>query len=182
MLEKQDIDRLVFRLKDGDSLAVSDLYDHYSDSLYGIASRIVRSEEVAQDVLQDAMVKIWKNIHAFNPEKATFFTWMLNITRNTAIDFLRKSKKERPGSIQDVESDVYKSEGTVQNVNIIGLDALVKNLSAEQQLIVDYIYFRGYTQQEVSDELEIPLGTVKTRVRSAVQELRKYFSVLLFWI
>jgi len=162
---------------------MSDLYDRYADTLYGLAAKIVKSDEIAQDIVQDSFVKIWKNIDSYNNEKGTFFTWMLNVTRNTAIDFLRKAKKQRATSIQDIENSVDMAGGMSTNVNAIGLSSIVDNLQEDQRILVEYIYFKGYTQQEVSDELEIPLGTVKTRIRSAVKELQKWFVILLtIWI
>ena len=96
-----------------------------------------------------------------------------------------KLKKEGKVNIQIVTSSVSSSVAhkTEQSTDKIGLKEEVKKLSAEHQLMIDYIYFQGYTQQEVADELEMPLGTVKTRIRNAVNELRKtYLNFLLFWI
>lgn len=174
---------LVDRLKSRDESAMSEVYDRFASALYGVASKVVRSEEIAQDVVQDSFVKIWKKVESYDSSKGTFFTWMLNITRNTAIDFLRKTKKENPASIQDIENSVHISDGAAQNIDTIGIAALVDNLNEDQRILVEYIYFKGFTQQEVSDELGIPLGTVKTRIRSAVQELKKWFVLfLLIWI
>ena len=176
---KIEIDALVKRLKDGDESGMVELYDRYAATLYGLSSKIVKSEEIAQDIVQDAFVKVWRNIQSYNPEKGTFFTWMLNITRNTAIDFLRKAKKQQAMSIQDVENTVVMDSGNTPNIDIIGLKEIVNNLQEDQKILVEYIYFKGYTQQEVSDELEIPLGTVKTRIRAAVKELKKVFVLIL---
>ncbi|MFT5580972.1 MAG: RNA polymerase sigma-70 factor (ECF subfamily) [Psychromonas sp.] len=170
---------LVDRLKGREESAMSELYDRYANTFYGLAAKIVKSDEIAQDIVQDSFVKVWKKIDSYNSEKGTFFTWMLNITRNTAIDFLRKTKKEQPTSIQDVENTVHMAGGMAHNINTIGLDSIVNNLQEDQRILVEYIYFKGYTQQEVSDELEIPLGTVKTRIRSAVVEMRKFFVLLI---
>jgi RNA polymerase sigma-70 factor (ECF subfamily) len=135
--------------------------------------------------LQDDFVKIWKNIQKFDRSKETFFNWILNIAKNKAIDKYRKLKKEGKAEIQIVESGVGISteHSKVQATDKIGLKEEVKKLSAEHQLMIDYIYFQGYTQQEVADELNMPLGTVKTRVRSAVIQLRKTcLKFILFWI
>lgn len=162
---------------------MAELYDRYSATLYGLASKIVQSDEVAQDVVQDSLVKVWKRIKTFDDSKGTFFTWMLNITRNTAIDFLRKTKKESGRSIQDLENDVHMDAGNTLNIDTLGLKNIVDDLKEDQRILVEYIYFKGYTQQEVSDELEIPLGTVKTRIRAAIKEMKHYFGlfIALFW-
>lgn len=181
---RQNEQALLLRLKKGDHDAFGDLYDAYAAALFGVVSKIVRSEDEGQDVLQDAFVKIWKNIHYFDENKGTFFTWMLNIARNSAIDRYRRLKKEGKVEIQEVDSnvDIARGHQTTIKTSTIGLADLVDKLPEEQRLMVEYIYFNGYTQQEVADELNMPLGTVKTRVRTAVQSLRKVFTLLLFWI
>ena len=178
-----EINSLVLRLQNREESAMSELYDRYASTLYGLASKIVRSDEIAQDVVQDAFVKVWKKVETYDNSKGTFFTWMLNITRNTAIDFLRKRKKENPSSIQEIENNVHISEDSSKKMDAIGVKELVDNLNEDQRILVEYIYFKGFTQQEVSDELGIPLGTVKTRIRAAVGELKKFFvAILMFWI
>lgn len=174
---------LILRLQQGDELAFSQLYDSYSPALYGLISRIVQDPEVAKDVLQDSFVKIWKSAPSYSFEKGTIFTWMLNICRNSAIDVLRKEKKDREHKIQIGSDNVYMENESEMNVNAIGIQGLIDKLPEEQRLMIDYLYFKGYTQQEVADELNIPLGTVKTRSRNAVNELKAYFVItVLLWI
>lgn len=183
MTKETNIEELVHQLQGGSEAALSKLYDMYSGSLYGLVLKIVRDDELAQDVLQDCFVNIWKKAQTYSATKGSFFTWMLNICRNKSIDALRKIEREREGKDQIAHSDAYSMQGTETNINAIGLGDLVSKLTEEQQIIIDYIYFKGYTQQEVSDELGIPLGTVKTRARLAVVELRELFvTILLFWI
>ena len=176
--------QLVDRVKNGEQSAFAELYDKYAGAIYGVTLKIVRSEEAAEDVLQDAFVKIWKNIHAYDSTRGTIFTWMLNVARNTAIDRLRKMKNLDKAKIQTQEQHVNNPDGnrSSQNTNTIGLIDEVEKLKPEHRILVEYIYFNGYTQQEVADELDMPLGTVKTRIRSAVGELRKIFATLFFWI
>lgn len=179
-----EVKNLVSRLKLGDKAAFNDLYTHYSDALYGVITKVLRSEESAGDVLQDSFVKIWKNIQRYDDSKGSFFTWMLNICRNSSIDKLRKLQREGKVEIQTFETFVNNSarHQTEQNIDQIGLKETVNQLEPEQKLIIEYLYFGGYTQQEVSDELDIPLGTVKTRSRAALKTLRKVITVFLFWI
>ena len=169
----------------GDRAAFSELYDMYADALYGVVSRIVRSDEAGADVLQEAFVKVWKGIGSYDVKKGTPFTWMLNIARNSAIDYLRRQQKEPGSKIQNDHLYVSKEEVGVtldKSSDHIGIEDLLQKIPDKQQLILRYLYFKGYTQQEVSDELDIPLGTVKTRTRAALKALRKYFNILLFWI
>lgn len=176
-----NIAELTKRVKGGDRSAFSELYDNYSPALFGVVSKILKEDGDAEDVLQDAFVKIWKKINTFDESKGTIFTWMLNIARNTAIDKYRKLKREGKVDIQtlDYSVDEVENGSSKMSTETIGLKELVDKLSPEYQLMIEYIYFKGYTQQEVADELEMPLGTVKTRVRKAVSQLREIFITIL---
>ncbi len=183
MSDNSNIQNLVDRLQNGDEGALAKIYDMYSASLYGLILKIVKDDGLAQDILQDCFVNIWKKAQSYSNSKGSLFTWMLNICRNKSIDALRKIERERDGKNQISDSSVYMSNGLDTNIDTIGLKDIIENLPEEQQIILDFIYFRGFTQQEVSDELNIPLGTVKTRARMAVKGLRENFTiVLILWI
>lgn len=182
---RKKAEELLLKAGKGDRSAFSDLYDLFADALYGVVSRILQSEEAGADVLQEAFVKVWKKGGNFDPTKGTAFTWMLNIARNTAIDHLRREQKHPHRENQNLLAHVSKEVSGVgmgDQSDHVGIEDLLHKLPESQQLILRFLYFQGYTQQEVSDELEIPLGTVKTRTRSALMTLRKYFNMLLFWI
>ena len=181
-LNSIEINDLVQKVKAGNQTAFGEVYDRYCGAINGVINRFITDEAIAQDVLQDTFIKVWKNIQMYDDTKGSFFTWMLNIARNTSIDALRKLKKEAKSEIQTLETVVSSSTTVQQNVSAIGLRQLVDRLPAEQQTMIEYLYFKGYTQQEVADELELPLGTVKTRSRAAMAELRKWFIVLILWI
>lgn len=181
-LNTYEINDLVARLQSGSQSAFSEVYDRYSGALNGVILRIVTDQEVAQDVLQDTFVKIWKNCQLYDGTKGSFFTWMLNIARNTAIDSIRRSKKRTGNEIQSTPDNVYLFGSVEQSTGTIGMEKLIAELPEEQQLMLRYVYFKGYTHQEVSDELGIPLGTVKTRTRLALRELRKWFTLLVLWM
>jgi RNA polymerase sigma-70 factor (ECF subfamily) len=170
---------LVALLKSKDKRGFELLYDNYSKVLYGIILKIVHSEELAEDILQDAFVKIWKNIAAYDPSKGTLFTWILNVARNTAIDKIRSQKHKNMSQIQSLGNHVsmLDSQSNMQTqIEHIGLDKVVDSLKPEQKILIDYIYFKGFTQAEVAETLNIPLGTVKTRVKSAINHLREFFT------
>lgn len=181
-LNSIEISDLVQKVKAGDQSAFGEVYDRYCGAINGVINRFITDEAIAQDVLQDTFIKVWKNILLYDDTKGSFFTWMLNIARNTSIDALRKLKKEAKSEIQTLETVVNSSVTVQQNVSAIGLRQLVDRLPAEQQTMIEYLYFKGYTQQEVADELDLPLGTVKTRSRMAMMELRKWFTLLILWI
>ncbi|MBB6005127.1 RNA polymerase sigma factor [Arcicella rosea] len=169
---------LVSLLQSKDERGFSILYDNYSSALYGVILKIVRSEEVAADVMQDSFVKIWRNIEGYNRTKGTLFTWILNVARNTAIDRIRSQEFQNSQKNHDLDDHVnfIDSQGGSQfDIDAIGVKKVIENLRPEHQQIIDLLYFKGYTQAEVAEEFGIPLGTVKTRVKSAIVQLRQYF-------
>jgi RNA polymerase sigma-70 factor (ECF subfamily) len=169
-------EELIARLRSQDTAAVSVLYDMYSPALYGAVLRIVKVEETAEDVLQEAFVKIWNSFQSYDESKGRLFTWMLNICRNQAIDKIRSRQhrvsqktREIPASPRaEFGSDGFKPEH-------IGVREITERLSPEQKQVIDLMYFEGLTQSEIAEEFGIPLGTVKTRARSAIKTLGKLF-------
>jgi len=163
-----------------DERAFTHLYDMYSKSLFSVINVLVKNREEAEDVLQDVFVKIWKNIDSYNESKGRFYTWILNIARNTSIDKLRS--KNFNNSQKNLSSDNFvnlfdDSNKLVDKVDTIGLQDFVKRLKPKCIQIIDLLFFKGYTQQEASDELAIPLGTVKTHNRNCINDLRNYLNV-----
>jgi RNA polymerase sigma factor (sigma-70 family) len=165
---------LVDLLLQRDRKAFERLYDDYSPAIYGLMLKILRDEALAEDALQDAFVRIWQKIHTYDESKGRLFTWMLNVARNIAIDKLRANtsrKAELTSSLQVQHTDV-RGPSTTMQIEHIGLDAIVASLPPEQKMVIDLIYYLGYTQAEVAEEFGIPLGTVKSRVRLAMNHLR----------
>ncbi|WP_031528629.1 RNA polymerase sigma factor [Dyadobacter crusticola] len=174
---KYSEEELVLALKRNEKVAFDFLYDHYSGALFNIISKTLRDEEKAADVLQESFVKIWKNIASYNPEKGRLFTWIMNIARNGAIDAVRvEGRKPAMGDIDDVavrnEKDAYEDLQTTSSE----MKAIIDMLRPERKILIDMAYFQGYTHEEISEELSIPLGTVKSRIRTALQELKQYFA------
>lgn len=172
---------LLEKLIQRDEQAFHWLYDQYSPALYGVILRIVRDEDLAQDLVQDVFVKIWKNLDSYDSKKGRLFTWMLNVARNTAIDALRAGKTQ-PSSANAIRTDedtvhiVDRQHNTEQpNPDHIGIKDVVSQLRPERRQLIDLVYFGGYTHEEAADELNLPLGTVKTRIRAALQELKQLF-------
>jgi RNA polymerase sigma-70 factor (ECF subfamily) len=169
---------LISMLQKQDRTAFEYLYDRYSAALLGILMRSVQDEDIANDLLQDVFVKIWKNIAQYDSNKGKLYTWMINITRNTGFDYV-KSKANRQSSqnftLEDQSNSVDTNIHVSQNIELIGVKNLLEKLPIEQKNLIEYIYFKGYTQDETSKHFNLPLGTVKTRTRAAIIELRKYF-------
>lgn len=171
-------DDLVTGLKARSQKAYAFLYDHYGRSLLGIICKIVKDEEEAENLLQDTFVKAWRYIDHYDASKGRLFTWLLNIARNTALNFLRAQKDFQKTEIQTAETDVYTHRNAITEanaVNYIGVGETVARLEPKLKQIIDLLYYQGYTQQEVADELNLPLGTVKTRTRMALQQLKQQF-------
>jgi RNA polymerase sigma-70 factor (ECF subfamily) len=173
---------LVALLQQRDQRGFALLYDNYSAALYGIILKIVRTEEVAADVMQDAFVKIWRNIDSYHSGKGTLFTWILNVARNTAIDKIRSQDFQQASQNQSLDHfvGIVEQENPVDmHIDAIGLRRVVAGLRPEHRTLIELIYFQGYTQAEVSEELNIPLGTVKTRIKTALMQLRSLITGLL---
>ncbi|MES2376441.1 MAG: sigma-70 family RNA polymerase sigma factor [Bacteroidota bacterium] len=172
-------EELVLALSNREKIAIEALYDMYSASLFGVISRIVIDEATSEDVLQETFVKIWHSFPSYSADKGRLFTWMVNIARNLSIDKLRSKDFKNHNKNQELENNVTfidEQKNTVYNPELLGIKDLVQKLKPEQKSILDLVYFKGYTHVEAADELGIPLGTIKTRLRMAVIELRKNFN------
>ncbi len=173
---KYSEEELVVLLQNKDQKAFSYLYDNYAAALNGVIYRMVENRELAEDILQEAFIKIWNNFSNYDSLKGRLFTWMLNITRNLTIDTLRSKGYKKQSKISSDENSVsnYTDDSKVaERFDSMGLRKQLVNLKPEQRSIIDLAYFGGYTQDEISREMGIPLGTVKTRMRTAILELRK---------
>lgn len=170
-----DLDLLIKRFQEKDQYAFERLYEMYKLSVNGIAFNIVRDRELAEEITQDVFVKVWNNAKSYTPSKGRFFTWILNITRNTAIDRTRSKSFSKQNKNLDVENFVDIIEDNVsldKTTNGIGIKQFVRKLADKCIQLIELIYFKGYTQQEVSETLNIPIGTVKTRNRNCLSDLR----------
>ena len=168
--------QLLTMLKQRDNNAFEYLYQHYSRALYGIVLGVVRQEELAQEVLQDCFVKIWQKISYYDSSKGSLFTWMLNISKNTAIDKVRsKEYKQMVSSnrLEMVDDDKNLKNSEKMQTDFIGISSIVQQLPEDLNEIIDLCYMQGYTHQEMGEMLKLPLGTVKTKIRIALRELRK---------
>lgn len=169
-------EQLVDLLKSKDQRAYNYLYDHYAEALFGMIKRVLGECEETTDVLQESFVKIWRNIGQYDAMKGRLFTWMINIARNTAIDFKRssQSKKDKQTNSLDTEIEVVPENlATYTKTDHLGLSKVMDELKADHRVIIEMAYFQGYTQDEISKELNIPLGTVKTRARAALMQLKQ---------
>jgi RNA polymerase sigma factor (sigma-70 family) len=168
---------LVALLKNNDKMAFEYLYDRYAPAIFAIVGKILKDQDKAADVTQDAFLKIWRNIKGYNSEKSTLFTWMLNVARNTAIDALRTDFKFKNHLGLEVISNYDLNVASASNSLDISMDvkSLVETLEPQIREIVEMIYIQGYTHQETSEHLRLPLGTVKSRIRVSLREMKNLF-------
>lgn len=164
-------------MKNRDEAAFAYLYDHYSGALYNIILQVLNDTELASDVLQEVFVNIWRKISMYDAGKGRLFTWMLNIARNASIDTLRSKTYQDSRKNQSIEDnvDVLRPGDTTQlGIDTIGLRKVLEKLKDEQRRLIELAYFKGYTHEEIAGLEQIPLGTVKTRIRNALIQLRAY--------
>lgn len=172
-------EQLVQGLKAQDTAAIQALYEQYSGALMGVIIRIIPIEEIAEDLLQDTFLRIWNSTRHYDPSKGRLFTWMMNIARNIAIDKYRSKDFRNGGKNQNIENNVdliNETNEVIFNADTLGIKDMVTKLKPEFNQVLEMVYFKGYTHVETAEELSIPLGTVKTRIRMAIMELRKHFN------
>lgn len=164
-------------MKEASKIDIGKVYDDYGAALYGVIHRIIKDDNIATEVLQDTFVKVWKYQDRYDPSKSSLFTWMMHIARNTAINATQtkyakiKSRTDQVGEISQIST--FKT--TQINVDALDVNAKVNKLEDKYREIIELVYFQGYSQSEISKNLEIPLGTVKSRVRIALRELGKIY-------
>ena len=167
---------IVEQFQKKDANAFQKLYNMYSENICSVINTIVKNPNVAEEICQDVFMKAWNNAESYNASKGRFFTWILNIARNAAIDEIRSKsyKNSKKNLSADYFVGILESETDSEDgkEDIIGLKKLLLNLKDKCIKIIELLYFKGLTQKEVSEELDIPLGTVKTRNRSCISQIR----------
>ncbi len=168
-------EELITQLKHRDAKAFSYLYDNYSAALYGVIKRVLNADDESNDILQEVFVKIWNNMALYDSSRGKLFTWMLNVARNAAIDKLRSRdfQKERMTVALEAQSVRANQPTDYTPVDHLGMNNVLNSLQEDQQKIIDLAYFKGYTQEEIADTLGMPLGSVKTKIRTTLIQLRQ---------
>lgn len=170
--DRADDMRLVMRIRAGDEQAMSELYDRYGKIVYGIALRVLQDAAGAEDVLQDVFLQLWRTPEAFDASRGSLTAWLAVIARHKAIDRLRKRRPEV--DIEDCViaagpdlSDEAERASLVEKVR-----GVLAEMSAEQRAALELAYFQGLTHTEIAEKTGEPLGTIKTRIRSGLRQLR----------
>lgn len=165
--------QLILHLQAKQTAAFTYLYDAYAPALLGTLLRLVKNQAIAEDLLQDAFLKIWSTVDQYDPKQGRLFTWMLTITRNLAFDELRARKVQ-------ARANVYLTQhaddcSLLPHDELLLGHSLTSRLEPKYRAIVELVYYQHCTKQEIADTLKLPLGTVKTRFRVALQQLRFFF-------
>jgi RNA polymerase sigma-70 factor, ECF subfamily len=166
---------LIRRIVDGDEAALAALYDRYSGVVYSVASRILRDPAAAEEVLQDIFYQLWRTASDFDLTRGSLAGWLLVMGRNRAIDALRRRNRDPKEELAAYPvASVSNLEGSVaQREIMLKVKALMESMPAQQREAIEMAYFEGLTHSEIAARSGEPLGTVKTRLRTAVQSLRK---------
>ena len=166
----------VMALKSGDQSAMAELYDRYSSVVYAVALRVLGDTGSAEDVLQEVFLQLWRNPGAFDAARGSLGAWLAVITRNRAIDFLRKRRPETDiedvivSVAPDLASEADRSRAAEKIRGVLG------TMPAPQRSALEMAYFEGMSHTEIATKTGEPLGTIKTRIRAGLMALRKAFA------
>lgn len=167
-------------LASGDRGAFDALYRRYSGSAYGLAYRITGQQVLAQDVVHDAFMALWRAPEAFDPARGAFRTFFLSLVHHRAVDTVRReerirARQERAANLEPVAVE-DPAESVIDAADVAGrrveVRAALETLSPDQRQVLEMAYFGGRTQVQIAEEIDIPLGTVKTRTFAAMRKLR----------
>ena len=165
----------------GDRRSFEQLYERFSGVLFSVAYRMLKSQEAAEDVLQDVFVQIWKKAPLFDPSRGRPMTWAVTLTRNKAIDLMRSA--QRRSGLQDImqqEEEAFSRFEDRSSFDAVASDEIWKlvrdaigKLSKEQRQAIELAFFASMTQTEIAEHLDEPLGTIKARIRRGMLALRE---------
>ena len=168
---------LLQQITERDQHAFLALYERYGNLVYSLALRVVRHQVMAEEVTQDVFLKVWQQPTRWNPALGQFSSWLLTITRNAGIDRLRKERRHWTPTQDQADLLGEFGEETAVGENPYWYDGLIlarllQQLPPEQRLLIELAFYQGYTHSELAENLQLPLGTVKTRLRTGLQKLR----------
>ncbi len=152
------------------------LYEAYGQAVYSLAYRILRNSTVAEEITQDTFLKVWQQTNAWDPEKGKLKSWLLKIAQYSAIDRLRKERRQpalHPESIEETYEALLTSQHGLPWQDGSALQSVVAQLPPEQAALIDLAFFQGLSHSEIASATHLPLGTVKTRLRSGLHRLRE---------
>ena len=175
---------IILRVAGNDSKALEELYDRYSPLLYTIIDKIVQDVPAAEEILSDVFVIVWQKIDQFDSDEGNVYTWMINLARNKAIDFVKRNRN--PEEMAEY-TDQYENENIIPHLSSSAepmsldkvlsmkdkIDGSFKKLTDAQRYVLKLAYYKGYNEEEIASELNIPLATVKFKIGNALGNLNK---------
>ncbi|WP_059105891.1 RNA polymerase sigma factor [Shouchella shacheensis] len=175
-------EELYQRILNQNRQALEQLYERYEKILFSFIFRFTKDKGLAEEVMQDVFIKLWKGQTSYDPSRGKFSSWLLTIARNKAIDAIRKAKRTETAPLYEQDTDRVDTEtveGTIeQKEEQDTVRTAVRELPAEQQYVVKLFYFEGQSQTKIAQQSDLPLGTVKGRLRLALKRLRKQLGSL----
>lgn len=172
--ERSD-EELVARVADGNEAALLELYHRYARAVYSLACYIVRDQATGEDITQEVFMTLWQKAYLFEPTRGRFSTWLLNVTRHRAIDLLRQRRRRiQPALSLDASPEAQESTAGPSSAEDVQreLHLLLRALPDNQRQAIELSYFYGYTHEEIARQLNLPLGTVKSRILLGLRKLR----------
>ncbi|MCU1321387.1 MAG: polymerase, sigma-24 subunit, subfamily [Acidobacteriaceae bacterium] len=174
-MSTQDDGTLLLLLQRGDEAAMASLYDRYSKVVYSVALRVLRDPSAAEDVLQEIFMQIWRNPDGFVATRGSLGGWLAVVSRNRSIDALRRKRPSEQVDEMQLASSYDLADEAERNTMMEKARTVIHLLPTEQRKTLEMAFFDGLTHSEISEMTGDPLGTVKTRIRSALTTLRKAF-------
>ena len=171
---------LINAIAEGAEWAMEPLYERYNRVLYSLAYRMVADHQVAEDLLQDAFLSVWRRASSYAPQSAAVRSWLISIVHHRTIDYLRAVRRRaglKEVTWEEIEQDERTAfpdvwEEALRSVQSAQLRAALMNIPSEQRMVIELAYFQGWTHSEIAEGCEIPLGTVKARMRLGLSHLR----------
>lgn len=162
----------------GDEQALASLYDRYCKLAYGVALRVLRDPELAEDAVQDTFITVWRKAAAYDPALGKASTWILTIVHRRAVDLVRRQQRFNALPVRlEAAAPVTRAEGVAEDVALRSeVRAALRTLSSAEREVLDLAYWGGLTQSQIATALRIPSGTVKSRTSSALARLRNVLS------
>lgn len=173
---KLDEGELTLLVAEGDRTAFLELYDRFAPRVYGLALKMLADPMRAEDISQEAFMRLWKRAETFRPDRGAFSTWILTITRRLVIDSFRKQSR-RPDIAMSIDEKSWNEPaepmGSSEHNRWRTMHFLLRELPEEQRQVVELAYFHGLSQRQIAEVTQAPLGTVKTRARLGLDKLRE---------
>ena len=168
--------RLVARVRAGDQQALAELYDRYSSVVYAVALRVLQDAAAAEDVLQDIFLRLWRNPDAFDASRGSLAAWLAVIARHRSIDRIRRRRPETDIEECTITGGPDLRDETERSLVIEKIRGALEEMNPDQRKALEMAFFQGLTHTEIAEKMGEPLGTIKTRIRSALQRLRAKFA------